>query len=172
MERGYMEKRRSVAIFLAALLGISLILWNIPEHHLANAQSNYPLLIHGGGRGTIVCVDGSTVQADISFVISSSQNQGNVTGNWTINDFSDPFLSGSVVTGGSIYSGNANLSQYNITGETHNLMEKIRLCNPALFAPISMVGVCGHNVIIDVGLKTDELFDVVNPFYGDVVCQR
>lgn len=172
MERGYMEKRKSVAIFLAAIFGISLILWNIPEHHLVNAQSNYPLLIHGGGRGTIVCVDGSTVQADISFVISTSQNRGNVTGNWTINDFSDPFLSGSVVTGGSIYSGNANLSQYNITGETHNLMEKIRLCNPALFAPISMVGVCGHNVIIDVGLKTDELFDVVNPFYGDVVCQR
>jgi len=144
----------------------------MPEHYLATAQNNSPLLIHGGGRGTIVCVDGSTVLSDISFIISSSKRPVNLTGNWTLNDFGDPIQSGSVVTGGPIFGGSADLLQYNVTGETHNLKEKIMLCNPALFAPISIVGMCGHNVIIEVGLKTNELFDVVNPFYGDVVCQR
>jgi hypothetical protein len=172
MEQALKEKRKSKVILLASILGLSLILWTQPEYHAAKAQNYYPLLIHGGGRGTIICVDGSSVQSDISFIIASHKNQGNVTGNWTINDFSDPYQSGSVVTGGPIYSGSANLVQYNATGETHNTKEKIRLCNPALFAPVSIVGKCGHNVIIDVGLKTDELFDIVNPFYGDVVCQR
>lgn len=166
------EKSKSKAIILAVSLSISLILSNVPRYHLAEAQNNYPLLIHGGGRGTIICVDGSAVQSDVSFIIAVSKDQGTITGNWTINDFSDPYVSGSVVSGGPIYGGNADLSQYNVTGETHNSKEKIRLCNPPLFAPISMVGQCGHNVIIDVGLKTDELFDVVNPYYGDVVCQH
>lgn len=171
MECAYNEKSKSKATLLAAFVGISLILWSIPEYHATNAQNNYSLLIHGGGRGTIICIDGSAVQSDISFIITISKNQGTIGGNWTINDFSDPYVSGSVVTGGPVYGGNADLSQYNVTGETYNTKEKIRLCNPPLFAPVSIVGQCGHNVIIDVGLKTAELFDVVNPFYGDVVCQ-
>jgi hypothetical protein len=172
MERTCINNKKSEAILLATFFSISLILWNLPDYHIASAQNNSPILVHGGGRGTIVCVDGSTVQSDISFIIANPKYQGNLKGNWSLNDFSDPFQSGSVVTGGPIFTGSANSLHYNVTGETHNLKEKIKLCNPALFAPISIVGVCGRNVIIDVGLKTDELFDVVNPFYGDVVCQR
>jgi hypothetical protein len=171
MERTCNINKKSKVILLTSFLSISLILWNLPEYHKASGQNNSPVLIHGGGRGTIVCVDGSTAQSDISFIISKPRYQGKLKGNWSLNDFSDPFQSGSVVTGGPIYTGSANSLHYNVTGETHNLMEKIRLCNPALFAPVSIVGVCGRNVIIDVGLKADELFDVVNPFYGDVVCQ-
>jgi hypothetical protein len=172
MERTHTNNKKSEVILVTTFLGISLILWNMPEHHLASAQNNSPLLIHGGGRGNIVCVDGSTMLSDISFIISSSKSQRNLTGNWTLNNFADPLQSGSVVTGGPIYGGSANLLHYNVTGETHVLKEKIRVCNPALSAPISIEGVCGRNVIIDVGLKTDESFDVVNAFYGDAVCQR
>lgn len=164
------KQLESQVVILAISLGIVLISGNQFQYGLVNAKENPFILIHGGGTGRLVCPDGSSVQSDVSFVLTAI-NDTKVSGNWTLNDFADPYLSGSVFVEGQIYNGSASIYHYNVTGETHNIKEKIMLCDPPLFAPISIVGECGNNVYINVALKTDELFDIEDPFYGDVICQ-
>ena len=153
---------------------ISIVQYGAP-FLISNAQensNNNSIMIHGGGTGTVICPDGSSVQTNIAFIAVSSDKNGKVSGNWTLDDFGDPNLSGTVSMQGPIYTGKLiTINNYNLSGETHNPQEKIRLCNPPLFAPISLIGTCGKNVIMTVALQSEELFNIVNTFQGDVNCQ-
>jgi len=177
------KMKSSLGIFKASILSAVVIIpiTSINQYEplflISNAQeqensNNNSIMIHGGGMGAVVCPDGSSVQTNIAFIAISSHKNGKVSGNWTLDDFGDPNLSGTVSTQGSIYTGGSiTINNYNLSGETHNPQEKIRLCNPPLFAPISVIGTCGTNVIITVALQSEELFNIVNTFQGDVNCQ-
>ena len=177
------KMKSSLGIFKASILSAVVIIpiTSINQYGplflISNAQeqentNNNSIMIHGGGMGTVVCPDGSSVQTDIAFIAISLDKNGKVSGNWTLDDFGDPNLSGTVSTQGPIYTGNLiTINNYNLSGETRNPQEKIRLCNPPLFAPISFIGTCGTNVIITVALQSEELFNIVNTFQGTVNCQ-
>ena len=126
------------------------------------------IIIHGGGSGSIGCTDGSQAPSDIAFIVLVVN--GSASGNWTLDNFNDPVKPGTVLSNGTIYSGNASNSQYNVIGDTHNIKEEIKLCNPPLFTPISLTGVCGQNVVISVQLQSNSPLDIVNTFNGDVIC--
>lgn len=55
-------------------------------------------------------------------------------------------------------------------GDTHNIKEEIKLCNPPLFTPISITGVCGQNVVITVQLRSNNPLGIEDTFNGDVIC--
>ena len=55
-------------------------------------------------------------------------------------------------------------------GDTYNIKEEIKLCNPPLFTPISLTGVCGQNVVITVQLRSNNPLGIEDTFNGDVIC--
>ena len=126
------------------------------------------IIIHGGGSGNIECADGSQAPSDIAFIVIFVN--GSALGNWTLDNFNDPVNPGTVLSRGTIYSGNASISQYDVIGDTHNIKEEIKLCNPPLFTPISLTGVCGQNVVITVQLQSNNPLDIKDTFNGDVIC--
>lgn len=126
------------------------------------------VIIHGGGSGSIECTDGSQAPSDIAFIVLVVN--GSTSGNWTLDNFNNPVNPGTVLSKGTIYSGNASISQYAMIGDTHNIKEEIKLCNPPLFTPISLTGVCGQNVVITVQLRSNNPLGIEDTFNGDVIC--
>ena len=126
------------------------------------------VIIHGGGSGSIECTDGSQAPSDIAFIVLVVN--GLTSGNWTLDNFNDPVNPGTVLSKGTIYSGNASISQYAMIGDTQNIKEEIKLCNPPLFTPISLTGVCGQNVVITVQLRSNNPLGIEDTFNGDVIC--
>ncbi len=97
------------------------------------------VIIHGGGSGSIECTGGSQAPSDIAFIVLVVN--GSASGNWTLDNFNDPVNPGTVLSKGTIYSGNASISQYDMIGDTHNIKEEIKLC--------------GQNVVITVQLQSN-----------------
>jgi hypothetical protein len=126
-------------------------------------------IIHGGGSGSIRCTDGSVPKANIAFIIISAN--GTVRGNWTLDNLNDPVNPGTVFSVGEIFSGNASLTQYEANGETRNIQEVIELCNPPLFSPLFLTGVCGENVPISLQFQSNNPLNIGNNFEGDVICE-
>ncbi|MGH9979384.1 MAG: hypothetical protein ACRD8Z_26645 [Nitrososphaeraceae archaeon] len=150
---------------------------------LIGFQGSYPALadttehsisIHGGGIGTIACPMGSSVDTNLSFIANSFSN-GTIVGNWTLYSFgSDNFNSnspGSIVQG-PIYSGNISLSNYVLEGETVGQQDRIFLCNPPLFGPLTIIGLCGRGIDIALGFQTADPFETAQSFHGSVECQE
>jgi hypothetical protein len=95
--------KSSLGIFKASILSAVLIIpiTSINQYEplflISNAQeqensNNNSIMIHGGGMGAVVCPDGSSVQTNIAFIAISSDKNGKVSGNWTLDDFGDPNL--------------------------------------------------------------------------------
>src|SRR5574341_1931551 len=114
----------------------------------SNASSNSGNLIRGSGSGKVTCPDGTQNQANVAFIILSVN--GTVQGNWTLDDFDEQTNQGTFFTEGKIYDGNVSLNQFRVVGNSDNIEEQIKLCNPHVFTPISMTGVCGQDVAITV----------------------
>jgi hypothetical protein len=151
-------------ILLAGLLALSY--QSSLEQSIVFANS---YIIHGGGSGSIGCSDGSVPKANIAFIILSTN--GLVSGNWTLDNLNDPTNPGTVFSVGKIFSGNASLSQYEVNGETRNIKEVIRLCNPPLFSPLFLTGVCGENVPMNLQFQSNNPLSIRNNFEGDVICE-
>jgi hypothetical protein len=130
--------------------------------------SNSNLIIHGGGSGKITCADGSHPQANVAFIIRSVN--GSTKGNWTLDDFNESAKQGTFFTEGTIYNGNASLNQYSVIGNSDNINEEIKLCNPQLQTPISITGSCGQNAAISVQLESKDRPKIADNFNGDVTC--
>ncbi|HEY7110226.1 MAG TPA: hypothetical protein VH415_12425 [Nitrososphaeraceae archaeon] len=126
-------------------------------------------LIHGGGSGSISCSDGSLHMANIAFIILFAN--GTASGNWTLDNLNDPSNPGTVFSVGEIFDGNASLSQYQVKGETRNIAEVIKLCNPPLFSPLFLTGACGENVQISLQFQSNNPLGIRNNFEGDVICE-
>lgn len=138
----------------------------IVEQFTALATS---IIIHGGSSGSVSCGDGSLAKSNIAFIILSAN--GTVEGNWTLDNLNDPTNPGTVFTVGEIFSGNVSLSHYKVNGETRNINEVIKLCNPPLFSPIILIGKCGENVPLSVQFQSNNPLNIGNNFNGDVVCE-
>ena len=165
MKNGQIIKSLVVNTYTVLILACLLLLQTSLYYPEAIADS---VIIHGGGSGSIGCTDGSQAPSDIAFIVLVVN--GSASGNWTLDNFNDPVKPGTVLSNGTIFSGNASNSQYNVIGDTHNIKEEIKLCNPPLFTPISLTGVCGENVVISVQLQSNSPLDIVNTFNGDVIC--
>jgi hypothetical protein len=141
-----------------------------PGGYLAIADTAiYSTSVRGGGTGTITCPVGSSLETNLSFVAVSSHN-GTLIGNWTLYSF-DSNGPGDVVQG-VLYRGNTSLSGYEIEGETVDQQDRIMICDPPLFGPITISGACGRDVDIMIGFQTDDPFDVAEEFSGSVDCQN
>jgi hypothetical protein len=126
-------------------------------------------IIHGGGSGSISCSDGSFPKANIAFIIYSAN--GTVRGNWTLDNLNDPINPRTVFSVGEIFSGNASLTQYEASGKTRNIQEVIKFCNPPLFSPLFLTGMCGENVPISLQFQSNNPLNIGNNFEGDVICE-
>jgi hypothetical protein len=166
MKGGPMSKDLFVFHLILFAILSALSSQSILERSTASANS---YIIHGGGSGSIRCSDGSVPIANIAFIILSAN--GTVRGNWTIDNLNDPANPGTVFSVGKIFSGNASLSQYEVNGETRNIREVIRLCNPPFFSPLFLAGVCGENVPIGVQFQSNNPLNIGNNFVGDVICE-
>jgi hypothetical protein len=133
-------------------------------------SSRFRSAIHGGGMTSIVCPDGSTVDTPVSFVAQKLAN-GTIIGNWTIDSIEDTGASMNGFSHGPIYQGNLSMEQFYIQGETHNQQEEINLCATPVFAPISLTGQFGQDVIITILFQSNDPLDTPNSFSADVECQ-
>ena len=133
-------------------------------------QTSNSTAIHGGGTTSIGCPDGSTVDTAVSFVAEKLAN-GIITGNWTIDSIEDTGVSMDGFSHGPIYQGNLSMEQFYIQGETYNQQEEINLCATPVFAPISLTGQCGQDVIITIQFQSNDPLDTPNSFSADVECQ-
>jgi hypothetical protein len=136
----------------------------------ATEQTSNSTIIHGGGTASIGCPDGSTVNTVVSFVASKLAN-GTIAGNWTLGSTEGMSVSTNGFIQGPIYQGNLSTEQFNIQGETFNPQEEINLCASPLFAPISLAGQCGRDVIIAIQFQSSDPLDTPNSFSADVECQ-
>jgi hypothetical protein len=126
-------------------------------------QTSNSTAIHGGGTTSIGCPDGSTVAQKLA--------NGTITGNWTIDSIEDTGASMNGFSHGPIYQGNLSMEQFYIQGETSNQQEEINLCATPVFAPISLTGQCGQDVIITIQFQSNDPLDTPNSFSADVECQ-
>ena len=133
-------------------------------------QTSKSTIIHGGGTVGIGCPDGSTVDTVVSFVAEKLSN-GTIAGNWTIDSIEDVGVSMNGFSFGPIYQGNLSMEHFNIQGETYNQQEEINLCASPVFAPISLTGQCGEDVIITIQFQSNDPLDTPNSFSADVECQ-
>jgi hypothetical protein len=136
----------------------------------ATEQTTNSTIIHGGGTASIDCPDGSSVDTDVSFVAMKFAN-GTILGNWTIDSTEGMSLPTNGFNQGPIYRGNLSTGQFNIQGETYNPQEQINLCASPMFAPLSLTGQCGQNVIITIQFQYNDPLDITNSFPADVECQ-
>jgi len=160
-----------------SLLSISLVLFLLaledPLEYktvIAGTLSN-STSVRGGGTGTIVCPTGSSVDTNLSFVAVSSNSFNNrtITGNWTFYSF-DSSGPGNIVQG-VLYSGNVSASGYELEGETLDQQDRIMLCEPPLFGPVTISGTCGREIEIIVGFQSADPFQEDNSFSGSSDCQ-
>jgi hypothetical protein len=133
-------------------------------------QTSKSTIIHGGGAASIGCPDGSTVGTAVSFVAEKLTN-GTIAGNWTIDSIEDVGVSMNGFSFGPIYQGNLSMEHFNIQGETYNQQEEINLCASPVFAPISLTGQCGEDVMITIQFQSNDPLDTPNSFSADVECQ-
>jgi hypothetical protein len=153
------------------LLLLHLVLFALfTQHAFATSQTSNSTIIHGGGTVSIGCPDGSTVNTAVSFVASKLAN-GTITGNWTLGSTEGISVSMNGLSQGPIYQGNLSMEQFNVQGETFNQQEEINLCASPLFAPISLAGQCGENVIITIQFESNDPLDPSNSFSADVECE-
>ena len=132
-------------------------------------QTSNSTAIHGGGTTSIGCPDGSTVDTAVSFVAEKLAN-GTIAGNWTIDTAED---TGGLMNGfsqGPIYQGYLSTEYFNVQGETFNPQEQINICASPIFAPISLTGRCGQDVIVNIQFQSDDPLDTPNSFSADVEC--
>jgi hypothetical protein len=164
---GYHRIIIGIWLLLLLLLLFSLLIHiaYAPEQATANS-----IVIHGGGMASIGCPDGSSVNTDISFVAVKPGN-GTILGNWTIDSTESVSSPINGFNQGLIYQGNLSTGHFNIQGETYNPQEQINLCASPIFAPISLTGQCGQNVVINIKFQSNDLLDIVDSFSGDVDCQ-
>jgi hypothetical protein len=133
-------------------------------------QTSKSTIINGGGTVGIGCPDGSTVDTVVSFVAEKLSN-GTIAGNWTIDSIEDVGVSMNGFSFGPIYQGNLSMEHFNIQGETYNQQEEINLCASPVFAPISLTGQCGEDVMITIQFQSNDPLDTPNSFSADVECQ-
>jgi hypothetical protein len=133
-------------------------------------QTSKSTIINGGGTVGIGCPDGSTVDTVVSFVAEKLSN-GTIAGNWTIDSIEDVGVSMNGFSFGPIYQGNLSMEHFNIQGETYNQQEEINLCASPVFAPISLTGQCGQDVMIIIQFQSNDPLDTPNSFSADVECQ-
>ncbi|MGH9995750.1 MAG: hypothetical protein ACRD4J_11020 [Nitrososphaeraceae archaeon] len=169
-----MSKHISGFFFLSLVLCfISLI--GAQDSYLALADmTEHSISIHGGGLGTITCPIGSSVDTNLSFIANSFSN-GTIVGNWTLYSFnSNSFNTNSLgsIVQGPVYSGNISLSSYVLEGETVDRQDRIFLCNPPLFGPLTITGTCGRNIDIAVEFQTADPFETAESFSGSAECQE
>jgi hypothetical protein len=155
----------ALVLFLNAL-GDPLEYKTVIAGTLSNSTS-----VRGGGTGSIVCPMGSSVDTNLSFVAISSNSFNNrtITGNWTFYSF-DSNGPGDIVQG-VLYSGNIGASGYELDGETLDQQDRIMLCEPPLFGPVTISGTCGRDIEIMVGFQSDDPFQEDNSFNGSSDCQ-
>ena len=130
-----------------------------------------PVIIHGGGTGSITCTDGSSKQAVISFAVSENSNNGNVTTtNWNINELPSNQNPNPGFVSGSFNSMNLNSGKYKITGQK---ISEIHFCEPPVSAPITISGSCGQNVAINVQFESNNpILMTGGSFTGGVTCSQ
>ena len=155
---------------LLSLLFLLLFPLLIQIAYGAEQTTSSTTIIHGGGMASIRCPDGSSVDTDVSFVAMKFAN-GTILGNWTIDSTEDMSLSTNSFNQGPIYRGNLSTSHFNIRGETYNPQEQINLCVPPMFAPLSLTGQCGQNVIITIRFQSNDPLGIADSFPADVECQ-
>jgi len=154
-----------LVLFLIAL-GDPLVYKTVIGGTLSNSTS-----VRGGGTGSIDCPMGSSVDTNLSFVAISTNSFNNrtITGNWTFYSF-DSDGPGNIVQG-VLYSGNIGTSGYELEGETLDQQDRIMLCEPPLFGPVTFSGTCGRDIEIIVGFRSDDPFQEDNTFSGSADCQ-
>jgi hypothetical protein len=152
---------------LVYLLLLHLVLFALfAQHVFATSNST---TIHGGGIANIGCPDGSTVNTVVSFVAAKLAN-GTIAGNWTLSTGESMSASTNGFSQGSIYQGNLSMEHFNIQGETFNPQEEINVCSSPLFAPISLAGQCGQDVIVSIQFQSNDPLDTPDSFSADVEC--
>jgi hypothetical protein len=159
------RKKQTDSLVLGMYLLLPLLLFSpffIHITHATNQTSNFT--IHGEGMTSIDCPDGSFVDSDLSFVVAKSDN-GTILGNWTIDSTEN--ISQNGFNQGPIYRGNLSTGYFNIQGETYNSGEEISICSSPIFAPISLVGQCGQDVIITIRFQSNDPLDITDSFIGD-----
>jgi hypothetical protein len=77
-----------------------------------------------------------------------------------------------LVVGGPIYSGNLSVSEYQMQGDSPDVDNKIMLCSPPLFGPITISGSCGHEVTITVHFRSNDPVSAEQTFSGSSDCQN
>lgn len=175
---GYIDKSLIVkqmshpfsGICLLLLLLFLLLFPLLVQITYATEQTTNSTVIHGGGIASIDCPDGSSVDTDVSFVAIKFAN-GTILGNWTIDSIEGMSLSTNGFNQGPIYRGNLSTGHFDIQGETYNLQEQINLCASPMFAPLSLTGQCGQNVIINIRFQSNDPLDTADSFPADVECQ-
>jgi hypothetical protein len=156
---------------LVCFLLLHFILFSLSTQiAFATEQTSNLTVIHGGGVASISCPDGSTVDTAVSFVAEKLAN-GTIAGNWTIDSIEDTGVSVNGFSHGPIYQGNLSMKQFDIQGETYNQQEEIKLCASPLFAPISLIGHCGQEVMITIQFQSNDPLDTPDSFSADVECQ-
>lgn len=156
---------------LVYLLLLYLVLFALfAQLAFATEQTSNSTIIHGGGTTSIDCPDESTVNTVVSFVAAKLAN-GTITGNWTLSSTEGMNVSINGFNQGPIYRGNLSMHQFNIQGETFNPQEEINLCASPLFAPISLSGQCGQDVIVNIQFQSNDPLDTPDSFSADVECQ-
>ena len=166
----------TMIISLLILLFPSLLLYHNTTTALTRVygQSNNgssPVIIHGGGSGFIICPDGSSKQAVISFVISENSTNGKVpTSNWNINELpSGPNANPGFVSG-SFNSVDLDTGKYKIVGQK---IKETEFCQPPVSVPITISGSCSQNVAINVQFESnDPILKTGGSFTGDVTCSQ
>lgn len=132
-------------------------------------DDSIPVMIHGGGTGSITCPGGSSKQAVISFVLSTNSSNGELTtSNWNINEIPSGQNPNPGFLNGSFNSVNLNSGKYVITGQK---MSEAHFCVPPVSAPITISGPCSQNVPITVQFQSDNpILMTGGSFMGDVTC--
>jgi hypothetical protein len=165
-------KKQTDSLISWMYLLLTLLLFSPFFTHITDAtnQTANSITIHGGGMTGIDCPDGSSVDSDLSFVVSKSDN-GTILGNWTIDSTENISSESNGFNQGPIYRGNLSTGYFNIQGETYNSEEEISICPSPVFAPISLVGQCGQDVTITIRFQSNDPLDITDSFIGDVECQ-
>lgn len=73
---------------------------------------------------------------------------------------------------GVLYSGNVSVTDYGVEGETVVQEDRIMLCDPPLFGPLTISGTCGRDKDLMIGFQTDDPFESSELFSGSAECQK
>jgi hypothetical protein len=124
--------------------------------------------LHGGGTGSVICPDGSSIQANIAFLIFEN-NIGQISSaSWNIQEFGNPQNPSTGFANGSLNKVDITSNTYKLTGEKIN---EIQFCPIPISMPITIRGQCGENVTINVKFESNNpISQTGGSFAGDVLC--